>query len=91
MNLKPILLYIGHKSSPQEKESGGTTTQLVISRRSPLSKITKDDENVATACEHILTSAKTIIANIAEVRQRGSVAKVSHQPNTANTTHYGRS
>ncbi|KAL4922076.1 hypothetical protein BDW62DRAFT_207852 [Aspergillus aurantiobrunneus] len=73
-NFKPVLLYTGHKKSPPENAAWSASSQTDIPTTSLASK-TDSDKTPSAAGEHILASAKNIIATIAEVRQRGSMAK----------------
>ncbi|KAL4804593.1 hypothetical protein BDV18DRAFT_161688 [Aspergillus unguis] len=83
-NLRPVLLYIGHKQAAASLDTGdgsalspasSATTATTTTTTTRTDGSSSHDENLAMASETILVAAKNIIANIAEVRQRGSLAK----------------
>ncbi|KAL4938436.1 hypothetical protein BDV06DRAFT_225968 [Aspergillus oleicola] len=87
-NLKPILLYIGHKHLPPGKSaspsptpgpgpgsSSSTPAALALTTRFSARVSPKSNTEITRACEHILVSAKKMVATISDVQRSGSLAK----------------
>ncbi|KAL4925287.1 fungal specific transcription factor domain-containing protein [Aspergillus undulatus] len=86
-NLKPVLLYIGHKRAPlkqspspspgpshsfQSSHSTSLTTRFPL-RRTP--NPTKSNPEIIKACDYILSYAKKMIGTISDIQRSGSHAK----------------